>query len=53
MLVSANNITFKAAYAAGKINTLPDPLSRVKIRPTEWSLNRSEVHRYFRNGGFL
>ena len=41
-----NKIFLKAAYLAGRLNTLADHLSRVKIRPSEWSLNSLIVQKF-------
>jgi ribonuclease HI len=36
-----NKVQLKAAHIAGNLNILPDQLSRVRIRQTEWSLHHS------------
>ena len=46
-----NNIQMKAAHIAGKANVLADKLSRHKILPTEWTLNRMIVHQIFQKWG--
>lgn len=46
-LAIKNNITIKAAHIIGSLNILADDLSRVKIRPTEWTLNNSVTLRLF------
>lgn len=47
-----NNMFLKAAHIAGKLNILPDQLSRVKIRPTEWTLNGAMVSQIFQKWGY-
>ena len=42
-----NNIVLKAAHIMGKKNILADQLSRVRIRPTEWTLNNTVVNQIF------
>ncbi|VDI03539.1 Hypothetical predicted protein [Mytilus galloprovincialis] len=42
-----NNLTFRAAHIAGKLNVLADHLSRNKIQPTEWTLNNQIVQSVF------
>ena len=42
-----HKIELKAAHIAGKLNVLPDHLSRLKIRPTEWTLKDSVVEQIF------
>lgn len=39
----SQNIKLKAAHITGKLNALVDHLSRVKIRQTEWMLNKEIV----------
>ena len=46
------NIWLKAAHIAGRLNVLPDQLSRIRIRPTEWTLNRVVVENIFHKWGF-
>ena len=46
-LALENQIFLKAAHIAGKKNILADHLSRVKIQPTEWSLNKEITHAMF------
>lgn len=46
------NMTLKAAHIAGKQNILADSLSRHRIRPTEWSLNRTVVQTIFHRWGY-
>lgn len=50
-LAIQNNIRLKAAYLAGHLNTLADQLSRVKIQPTEWSLNNQVTQSLFQIWG--
>ena len=45
------NIILKVANIAGKLNNLPDKLSRVVIQPTEWTLNDSVVRQFYSNLG--
>jgi len=40
-------IWLKAAHFAGRLNVLPEHLSRIRIRPTEWTLNREVVENVF------
>ena len=47
-----NNIQIKAAHILGKHNVLADQLSRNKVLPTEWTLNRSVVLRLFSMWGW-
>lgn len=47
----SNNIQIQAAHVAGRLNILADHLSRVKIRETEWSLNKSVVQQIFLEWG--
>ena len=47
-----NNIQMKAVHIAGKANVLADKLSRQKIIPTEWTLNRMIVHQIFQKWGY-
>ena len=42
-----NNINLKGAHISGSLNILPDQLSRIIIRPTEWTLNDSMLHKIF------
>ncbi|VDI09965.1 Hypothetical predicted protein [Mytilus galloprovincialis] len=42
-----NKIVLKAAHIMGKKNVLADQLSRVKIRQTEWTLNKTIVNQIF------
>ena len=46
-LAIKNNIILKAAHIAGKLNILPDQLSRVVVRPTEWTLNNAVLSQIF------
>ncbi|KAK3093866.1 hypothetical protein FSP39_021232 [Pinctada imbricata] len=46
-----HNIYIKAAHIAGKANILADKLSRYKIMPTEWTLNRTVVQKIFHQWG--
>ncbi|CAC5396319.1 unnamed protein product [Mytilus coruscus] len=46
-LALENQIFLKAAHIAGKKNILADHLSRVKIQPTKWSLNKEVTHAMF------
>ena len=46
-----NNIEWKAAHIAGRLNVLPDQLSRVVIRPTEWTLNNTILRKIFQIWG--
>lgn len=50
-LAIKHNFMIKAAYVAGKMNLLADHLSRVKIRPSEWTLNNQIVQMLFRRWG--
>ena len=50
-LALKNQIILKAAHLAGSRNILADNLSRVKILPTEWSLNDAVAHRVFQIWG--
>lgn len=50
-LAIQHNIRLKAAYLAGRLNTLADQLSRVKIQPTEWTLNNQVVQYLFQTWG--
>ena len=50
-LAIKNNIILKAAHIAGKLNILPDQLSRVVIRPTEWTLNNAVLSQIFQIWG--
>lgn len=50
-LAIQNNIQLKAAHLSGRLNILADNLSRVKIRPTEWSLNNQVVQKLFHHWG--
>ena len=50
-LTLENQILLKAAHLAGSRNILADNLSRVKILPTEWSLNDAVAHRLFQIWG--
>lgn len=47
----SQNIKLKAAHIAGKLNVLADHLSRVKIRQTEWMLNKEIVQTIFQMWG--
>ena len=42
-----NNMNLKAATIAGAANILPDQLSRIRIRPTEWTLNDKVLRQIF------
>lgn len=42
-----NEITLNAAHIIGSQNTLADNLSRVMIRPTEWTLNNTVTQKIF------
>lgn len=42
-----NNIELKAAHIAGRLNIVPDQLSRVVIRQTEWTMNDSVLGQIF------
>ena len=46
-LAIKNNVTIKAAHIIGRLNVLADSLSRVKVLPTEWTLNDSVTLRLF------
>jgi len=46
-----NNIVLKSAHIMGKKNVLADQLSRVKVQPTEWSLDKSVVQQIFQVWG--
>ena len=46
-LAIKNNINLKGAHIAGSLNILPDQLSRIVIRPTEWTLNDAVLHKIF------
>ena len=46
-----NKITLKAAHIIGSLNILADNLSRVRIRPTEWTLNNSVSQSIFQVWG--
>ena len=46
-----NQMNLKSAHIAGKKNILADNLSRIKIRPTEWTLNKQVVRSLFRIWG--
>ena len=46
-----NNMTLTAAHIAGVDNVLADKLSRLKVRPTEWSLNEVIAHKIFIRSG--
>ena len=46
-LASKSNINLKGAHIAGSLNILPDQLSRIVIRPTEWILNDAVLHKIF------
>lgn len=50
-LAIRNNIRLKAAHIAGKLNVLPDQLSRIVIRPTEWTLKDSVLNQIFNQWG--
>ena len=50
-LAIENNIELKAAHIAGRVNILPDQLSRIWIRPTEWSLNDLVLNKIFQIWG--
>ena len=50
-LAIKNNIILKAAHIAGKLNILPDQLSRIVIRPTEWTLNDTVLRKIFSDLG--
>ena len=50
-LALQNKVSLKAAHIAGKLNVLPDQLSRIKIRPTEWTMHRSIVYKLFQLWG--
>ena len=50
-LAIKNNIILKAAHIAGKLNILPDQLSRIVIRPTEWTLNDTVLRKIFQIWG--
>jgi hypothetical protein len=45
---SIHKIQLQAAHIAGKLNILPDQLSRVKTRQTEWSLHQTITHRIYK-----
>ena len=47
LMAIENNMFLKGAHIAGKINILPDQLSRIVIRPTEWTLNDSVLQKIF------
>lgn len=47
----SQNIKLKAAHIAGQLNALAEHLSRVKIRQTEWILNKKIVETFFSNVG--
>ncbi|KAK3097899.1 hypothetical protein FSP39_014269 [Pinctada imbricata] len=47
-----HNIYIKAAHIAGKANILTDKLTRYKIMPTEWTLNRTVVQKIFHQWGY-
>ena len=47
-----NQIYIKAAHVAGKANILADRLSRYKVIPTEWTLNKAIVHQIFQKWGY-
>lgn len=42
-----NQMTLKAAHIAGVQNTLADKLSRIQVKPTEWSLHIAVVQTIF------
>ena len=46
-LAIRKNIYLKAAFIAGKMNTLADELSRTKVKSTEWSLNQEIIQKIF------
>lgn len=46
-LAIKNNIHLKAAHIAGRLNIVPDQLSRVRIRPTEWTMNDAVLSQIF------
>ena len=46
-LAIENKIQLKAAQIAGRLNVLPDQLSRIGIRPTKWTLNDSILGKIF------
>ena len=50
-LAIQNNIVLKSAHIMGKKNVLADQLSRVKVQPTEWSLDKSVVRQIFQVWG--
>ena len=52
-LARANNIILKSAHVAGVLNVLADRLSRgrIHVRPSEWSLHSTVVHRLFQIWG--
>ena len=50
-LTIKNNIVLKAAHIAGKLNVLPEQLSRIVIRPTEWTLNNAVLRQIFQIRG--
>ena len=50
-LAIENNIELKAAHIAGRVSILPDQLSRIWIRPTEWSLNDMVLNKMFQIWG--
>ncbi|MCG8046015.1 MAG: hypothetical protein N0E48_10210 [Candidatus Thiodiazotropha endolucinida] len=47
----SNNMNLKAAHIAGSANVLPDQLSRIRIRPTEWTLNDKVLRQIFQIWG--
>ena len=47
-LAIQNSIGLKAAHIAGKMNIIPDQLSRVRIRQTEWELNDAILDHIFK-----
>lgn len=50
-LAIENQMFLKAAHIAGRKNILPDQLSRVIIRPTEWTMNDTVLHQIFQIWG--
>lgn len=50
-MVLTNKIVIKAAHIAGVKNILADQLSRIKVKPTEWSLNKAILNKIFLEWG--
>ena len=50
-LAIQNNIVLQSAHIMGKYNVLADQLNRVKVQPTEWSLDKSVVRQTFQVWG--